>query len=103
MPGDDVAAAVRSGAKGLVLAGFGQGNAPAEVRSALAQAARTGVPVVRASRVDQGLVDRELDDDANGFIAARALGPPKARILLQLLLANGISDPVRMQAAFDRR
>ncbi|MGB3379010.1 asparaginase [Allopontixanthobacter sediminis] len=103
MPGEDVAAAVRSGAKGLVLAGFGQGNAPAEVRSALAQAARTGVPVVRASRVDQGLVDRELDDDANGFIAARALGPPKARVLLQLLLANGISDPVRMQAAFDRR
>lgn len=103
MPGEDVAAAVRSGAKGLVLAGFGQGNAPAEVRSALAQAARTGVPVVRASRVDQGLVDREPDDAANGFIAARALGPPKARILLQLLLANGISDPVRMQEVFDRR
>lgn len=103
MPGEDVAAAVRSGAKGLVLAGFGQGNAPAEVRSALGQAARTGVPVVRASRVDQGLVDREPDDDGNGFIAARALGPPKARILLQLLLANGISDPVRMQEVFDRR
>ncbi len=103
MPGEDVAAAVRSGAKGLVLAGFGQGNAPAAVRTALARAVQAGVPVVRASKVDQGLVDREPDDDANGFIAARALGPSKSRILLQLLLANGITDPLRQQAAFDRR
>lgn len=103
MPGGDVKDAVRGGAKGLVLAGFGQGNAPAAVREALAQAVQAGVSVVRASKVDQGLVDREPDDDANGFIAARALGPSKSRILLQLLLANGISDPVRAQAAFDRR
>lgn len=103
MPSEDVEDAVRGGARGLVLAGFGQGNAPAAVREALAQAVQAGVPVVRASRVDQGLVDRELDDDANGFIAARALGPAKSRILLQLLLANRISDPVRQQAAFDRR
>ncbi|MDZ4307816.1 asparaginase [Allopontixanthobacter sp.] len=103
MPGDDVRDAVLSGAKGLVLAGLGQGNAPAAVREALAQAAASGVPVVRASRVDQGLVDREPDDDENGFVAARALGPAKSRILLQLLLANGITDPIRQQEAFDRR
>ena len=103
MPGEDVAAAVRGGVRGLVLAGFGQGNAPAAVREALAQAVQAGVPVVRASRVDQGLVDREPDDDDNGFIAARALGPAKSRILLQLLLANGITDPIRQQVAFDRR
>jgi L-asparaginase len=64
---------------------------------------QAGVPVVRASKVDQGLVDREPEDDTSGFIAARALGPSKSRILLQMLLANGISDPVRAQAAFDRR
>ena len=103
MSGDYVTEAVRGGAKGLVLAGFGHGNAPAAIRSALAEAVRAGVPVVRASRVDQGLVDREPEDDAHGFIAARALGPSKSRILLQLLLADGISDPVRAQAAFDRR
>jgi L-asparaginase len=103
MSGDDVREAVRSGAKGLVLAGFGHGNAPAAVRTALAEAVRGGVPIVRASKVDQGLVDREPEDDTSGFIAARALGPSKSRILLQMLLANGISDPVRAQAVFDRR
>jgi len=91
-----------SGAEGAVLAGLGQGNAPASVIAALAT---SGMPVVRSSRVDQGSVDRnlEVDDDALEFIAARGLGPAKARILLQVLLANGISDPAAMQAEFDRR
>ena len=67
--------------------------------------ARAGVPVVRSTRVDQGSVDRnlEVDDDAFGFVAARGLGPAKARILLQMLLANGVTDPAAMQASFDRR
>jgi L-asparaginase len=91
-----------AGADGIVLAGLGQGNAPARVIEALATAS---VPVVRSTRVDQGAVDRnlEVDDDALGFIAARGLGPAKSRILLQVLVANGITDPVRMQAEFDRR
>jgi L-asparaginase len=61
--------------------------------------------VVRSSRVDQGSVDRnlEVDDDAHGFVAARGLGPAKARILLQLCLASGMRDPARMQEEFDRR
>lgn len=93
------------GARGLVLAGMGQGNAPAAVLDALAGAAKGGVPVVRASRVDQGYVDRnlEVDDDARGFVAARSYNPAKARILLQLLIANGITEPPAMQAHFDRR
>lgn len=93
------------GARGLVLAGMGQGNAPAAVLDALAGAARSGVPVVRASRVDQGYVDRnlEVDDDARGFVAARSYNPAKARILLQLLIASGITGGAEMQAHFDRR
>ena len=100
-----VEALLSCGARGLVLAGMGQGNAPAAVLDALAGAARTGVPVVRASRVDQGYVDRnlEVDDDARGFVAARSCNPAKARILLQLLIASGIADPGAMQAHFDRR
>jgi L-asparaginase len=36
-----------------------------------------------------------------GLVAARALGPAKARVLLMVLIANGISDPARIQSAFD--
>lgn len=92
-----------SGADGLVLAGLGEGNAPQAVRERLTRFARNGLPVVRASRVDEGTVERDPADDAAGFVAARSLGPAKARILLQVLLANGISDPAAMQRAFDAR
>ena len=93
------------GCKGIVLAGMGQGNAPKCVLDALQQAVAAGVPVIRSSRVDEGMVDRnvEVDDDARGFIAARALNPQKARILLMLLLAAGITDPAAIQSAFDAR
>lgn len=91
------------GCKGVVLAGMGQGNAPACVLAALAEAAASGVPVVRSTRVDEGIVDRnvEVDDDALGLVAARALGPAKARMLLMVLIANGITDARSVQAAFD--
>ncbi len=86
--------------RGVVVAGVGEGNMPEGVRSALAV---MDMPVVRASRTDEGLVDREPDDTANGFIAARALNPQKARILLQLLLASGVTDHAALQNAFDER
>ncbi|MBA4007403.1 MAG: asparaginase [Erythrobacter sp.] len=91
------------GCKGVVLAGMGQGNAPASVITALAEAAAAGVPVVRSTRVDEGIVDRnvEEDDDAIGLVAARALGPAKARMLLMVLIANGVTDAARVQAGFD--
>jgi L-asparaginase len=91
------------GCKGMVLAGMGQGNAPASVIAALAEAAASGVPVVRSTRVDEGIVDRnvEVDDDALALVAARALGPAKARVLLMVLIANGVTDAKVVQAAFD--
>lgn len=100
-----VESALSAGARGIVLAGMGQGNAPKCVLDALARAAGAGVPVVRASRVDEGSVDRnvEVDDDAAGFVAARGYNPQKARIMLQVMLAAGITDAARMQASFDRR
>jgi L-asparaginase len=98
-----VAALLGIGCKGMVLAGMGQGNAPASVIAALAKAAASGVPVVRSTRVDEGIVDRnvEVDDDRQGLVAARALGPAKARMLLMVLIANGITDARSVQAAFD--
>lgn len=105
MDAASVASALASGARGIVLAGMGQGNAPGVVLGALEAAAREGVLVVRASRVDEGSVDRnlEVDDDVRGFVAARSHNPQKARIIAQLLLANGITDPMMAQAEFDRR
>jgi L-asparaginase len=73
------------------------------VIAALAEAAAAGVPVVRSTRVDEGIVDRnvEVDDDALGLVAARALGPAKARMLLMVLIANGVIGARDVQAAFD--
>jgi L-asparaginase len=103
MDDQPVAALLGIGCKGIVLAGMGQGNAPARVIRALARAAANGVPVVRSTRVDEGLVDRnvEVDDDSLGLVAARALGPARARVLLTVLIANGITDAASVQAAFD--
>ena len=89
--------------RGIVLAGVGEGNMAEGLRAELVRLAAEGVPVVRASRLEEGIVDREPEDDANGFVAARVLNPPKARILLQLLLTAGATDPEAIQAAFDGR
>jgi len=104
--GLDAAAVSRQlaeGTRGIVVAGVGEGNMPESVRQELARLAARGICVVRASRADEGLVDREPEDAGNGFVAARALNPQKARILLQLLIASGESDPAAIQRAFDGR
>jgi L-asparaginase len=102
MDGAPIADAVKRGAKGLVLAGVGDGNTSKQAIEALAAAAKSGVLVVRSTRVGSGFVNRnvEVDDDALGFAVALDLNPQKARIMLQLLVANGISDPQAVQQAF---
>lgn len=85
-----VNAAVRGGARGIVIAGVGNGNLAAAALKAAAAAARRGVVVVRSSRTGGGIVERsiEVDDDRFGFVAAEELNPQKARILLMLALAR---------------
>jgi len=75
--------------RGIVLAGTGAGNASQAVLAALRRAVQAGVAVVRASRTGSGYVGAggEIDDAAQGFIAAGGLPPAKARILLMLALA----------------
>ena len=84
--------------------GVGNGNVPGVVRDALAEVAREGVVVVRASRVGSGFVTRnvEIDDDELGFVAALDLSPQKSRILLQLALLE-TKDPEVVQALFSGR
>jgi L-asparaginase len=103
MPVDLIEASVSLGARGLVVAGMGNGNPTASARAALADVAKRGVVVVRSTRVVSGDVARnaEVDDDALGFVAADQLNPQKARVLLQLCLTK-TADPARIQDAFYR-
>ena len=88
MPGDLIDASVAAGARGIVIAGVGNGNMTKSAVTAAANAVKKGVLVVRSSRVATGLVGRnvELNDDELGFIASDELNPQKARILLGLAL-----------------
>jgi L-asparaginase len=94
--------AVRGGSKGIVLAGVGDGNASQAAIDALANAVKQGVVVVRASRTGSGFVNRnvEVDDDKLGFVVSLDLNPQKARVLCQLLIANGVTKPHDVQDAF---
>jgi L-asparaginase len=89
--GDLIDAAVRGGAKGLVIASAGAGAMTPAQLDAAATALRSGVPVVVASRVPRA---RLLPGDVPaGMIAAGSLSPVKARILLMLALARGDTRP----------
>ncbi|MBR0713236.1 asparaginase [Bradyrhizobium liaoningense] len=94
--------AISHGAKGIVLAGVGDGNTSKQALEALEAAAKKGVVVVRSSRVRSGFVTRnvEVDDDKNGFVVSEDLNPQKARVLTQLLIASGVSAPAELQRAF---
>ncbi|HUL57776.1 MAG TPA: type II asparaginase [Anaeromyxobacteraceae bacterium] len=96
-------AAIAAGAKGLVLAGVGDGNGTQALVDALAAAVKKGVVVVRSSRTNSGAVARnvELDDDKLGFVAAQELNPQKARVLLQLALTK-TKDAAAVQQLFDQ-
>jgi len=100
---EQVDAALAMGAKGIVLAGVGDGNATAPMIDALAAAAKKGVVVVRSTRVGSGTVARnvELDDDKLGFVAALELNPQKARVLLQQALTK-TSDVKAIQQYFEQ-
>jgi L-asparaginase len=103
MSPDLVAACLERGARGLVVAGMGNGNVTQEAAAALAAAARGGVVVVRSTRLVSGDVGRnvEIDDDGLGFVAADQLNPQKSRVLLKLCLARG-AGAAEVQEAFYR-
>lgn len=102
MSSDLIDAAVANGAKGLVIAGVGNGNMNKASVTAAANAVKKGVVVVRSSRVATGAVGRnvELNDDELGFIASDELNPQKARILLALALLKAQRSPAELQTLF---
>ncbi len=90
MPADLIDCSVGRGARGIVIAGDGNGNMNAATIERAAIVASNGTVIVRSSRVSTGNVGRnvEVDDDSLGFIASDELNPAKARILLMLALTK---------------
>ena len=102
MDGALIDAAVASGAKGLVIAGVGNGNMTQSALNALAAQAKKGIICVRASRVAVGRVDRnvEVDDNKLGLVASQDKNPQKARVLLRLALLQQ-RTPADVQRIFE--
>src|SRR3954451_8869462 len=94
MDGALIDAAVAAGAKGIVIAGVGNGNMTAAALKTLEKHAKNGIVCVRSSRVTTGRVGRnvEVDDDKAGFVASLDLNPQKARVLLRLALLKQRSN-----------
>ena len=102
MSPDLIDAAVANGAKGIVIAGVGDGNMTTAALEAVRHAVSTGVVVVRSTRVGEGIVRRniEVNDDEVGTVVSKELNPAKARVLLKLALTQA-SDSKTVQALFD--
>ena len=104
-----VKAALDHGARGLVIQALGWGNVNQPMFAAIKDAIAKGVPVVITSRVPNGRVLPNYGFEGGGKTLVDAgavmgddLSAQKARILLMLLLQNGVSGQKNLQAAFDR-
>jgi L-asparaginase len=98
MPSDLIDASGANGAKGIIIAGVGNGNMNKATLEAATRVAKKGVVVVRSSRVATGTVGRnvEVNDDELCFIASNELNPQKSRILLSLaLLKQRTADEIQ--------
>ncbi len=104
-----VKAAVDHGAKGVVVQALGWGNVNKPMYEAIKEALGKKIPVVISTRVPNGRVlpvygfvggGKTLLDA--GAVFADDLSPQKARILLMLVLANGVTDSKEIQKYFDK-
>lgn len=94
-------AAVEAGAKGIVVAGSGNGSMSKTAMEGAKEAVKDGAAVVRSTRVGSGIVTHKASDDTDGLVSADSLNPQKARILLMLTLTK-TSDPKKIQQYFDK-
>ena len=90
MEPDIIDSSVEHGAKGIVIAGVGNGNMNKAALDACSRASKKGVIIVRSTRVATGNVARnvEVNDDQLGFVASNDLNPQKSRILLSIALTK---------------
>jgi L-asparaginase len=101
MPADLIQSSIDAGAKGIVIAGVGNGNMPKSALEASKKAVEQGIPVVRSTRVPTGYVLRnaEVNDDEYGTIASDELNAQKSRVLLMLALMDD-HTPEELQQLF---
>jgi L-asparaginase len=98
--------AADSGAKGIVVEGFGRGNATPSAAEAVAEIIAAGIPVIITSRCPRGRVrpiygnGGARDLERAGAIFAGDLSGPKARVLAAVMLGAGLSDEA-MRTEFD--
>ena len=102
MDGVLINAAAGAGAKGLVIAGVGNGNMTGTALKALEMQVKKGIVGVRSTRVTTGEVGRnvEVKDDSLHLVASLAKNPQKARVLLRLALLK-TTDLATIQRYFD--
>lgn len=93
-------AAVKAGAKGIVIAGSGDGSLSKQGEAGAKAAKSKGTAIVRSTRVASGTVTHSAADDEKGFVTSDSLNPQKARILLMLALVY-TDDPAEIQQFFD--
>jgi L-asparaginase len=94
-----VDAAVASGARGIISAGFAPGSPTPQQRVAFERAAKSGVVIVQCSRAASGRVAPRRRLRESGIVAGEDLSPQKARILLMLALST-TTDITAIQEAF---
>lgn len=88
--------------RGIVAAGMGSGNAPAEFMAALGKARAAGLTVVISTQTGSGRVKTANKFIEQGFVLADNLTPKKARILLMLALTKQVeaSDVQRLMETY---
>ena len=99
-PGYLIDAAVEHGAKGLIIDGVGAGVATTSQTEAIKRAQEKGVVVVMTARVHGGRVQDTLRRREAKIVPGDDLMPEKARILLQVTLAQ-TTDLAEVKRIFD--
>ncbi len=79
---------VSKNCKGIVLAGAGSGGSSTTWDNAISKIVESGIPVVRSSRIGNGLITYDKSETATKGIYSVNLSPQKARILLSLALTK---------------
>jgi L-asparaginase len=101
-----VRCALASGARGLAIEAFGNGNVPPGLRQGVRAALEAGIPVLVASRAVAGGVNPRYGYEGGGrdllSLGAMMAGPLsalKARVLLMVALGAGDAVPLAQVVA----